>query len=176
MILFIGTLFIIKMIYVASVAIALPVTQGALYVSTSKVRIDAFLEEIHLKPDDLLVDIGCGDGRVLRKANKLYGNPCIGLEMNFMAYVKAKILSLGYKNVQILYQNFFDFDLSTADVVFCYLFPDVMKKVSDKITSDLKKGAILVSCNFELPGFVPDKILKPMGSLHHDPIFIYAKK
>ena len=93
-----------------------------------------------------------------------------------MAYLKAKILSFGYKNVHILYKNFYQFDLSKADVVFCYLFPDVMKKLSKKIKSDLKKGAIFVSCNFELPGFVPDKTLRPEGSLHKDPIYIYYIK
>lgn len=173
---FAGSLFIIKMIYVASVAVSIPVTEGALYVSTSKIRIDAFLNEIKLKPDDLLIDIGCGDGRVLRKTNKLYKNPCIGLDMNPLANIKARILSVGYKNVNILYENFFKFDLSQADVVFCYLFPDVMKKLSDKMKNELKKGAVVVSCNFELPGFTPDKILRPGNSLHNDPIYIYHIK
>ena len=171
-----GSLFLIKMIYVASVAVSLPATKGALYVSTSMVRIDAFLNEIKLSPDDLLVDIGCGDGRVLRRAYRLYRNRGIGLELNPLANLRARLQSIGYKKIKIVYENFFNFDLSDADVVFCYLFPDVMKQLPEKIKKDLKKGAVFVSCNFELPGFTPDKILHPGNSLHNDPIYIYHMK
>jgi hypothetical protein len=63
--------------------------------------------------------------------------------------------------------------LTDADLVFCYLFPDVMSEVAAKLNAELKAGAIIASCNFALPDFAPHRILRPHGTLHHDPIYIY---
>jgi hypothetical protein len=97
----------------------------------------------------------------------------VGYELNLLAYVKAKLLCFGRKKIQIRLRNFWNADLSEADVVFCYLFPDVMRDLGAKLKSDLKPGAVVVSCNFALPGFVPERILRPGNSFHSDPIYVY---
>jgi trans-aconitate methyltransferase len=165
--------FVLKLAYVFCTALVLPTTRGALYVSTSRVRISAFLDAVPMKPGQLLVDIGCGDGRVLRKVRKRYGVKAVGYELNFLAYLKAKLLCLGLQNVEVKLRNFWTADLSEADVVFCYLFPDVMRDLSTKLKSTLKPGAVIVSCNFDLPGFIPEQVLRPGNSLHNDPIYVY---
>ena len=169
----VGILCGLKLAYVFSTALVLPITRGALYVSTSRVRISAFLEAVEMRPGHLLVDVGCGDGRVLRRAQKRYGVKAIGYELNLLAYLKAKLLCLGHQDVKVKWRNFWSADLSGADVVFCYLFPDVMRDLAAKLESDLKPGAVIVSCNFDLPGFSPDQVLRPGNSLHNDPIYIY---
>ena len=168
-----GVFFGLKLAYVLCTAIALPATRGALYVSTSRVRISAFLDAVPMCPGQLLVDIGCGDGRVLRQVRRKYAVSAVGYELNVLAYVKAKLLCFGRKNIQIKWRNFWTVDLSTADVVFCYLFPDVMRDLAAKLESDLKPGAVVVSCNFHLPGWSPERVLRPGNSLHNDPIYLY---
>ena len=168
-----GVFFGLKLAYVLCTSVVLPATRGALYVSTSRVRISAFLDAVPMKAGQLLVDIGCGDGRVLRQVRRRYGVRAVGYEVNLPAYVKAKLLCLGRKNIQINWRNFWAVDLSDADVVFCYLFPDVMKDLAAKLESDLKPGAVVVSCNFHLPGFSPERVLRPGNSLHNDPIYVY---
>ena len=168
-----GTLFGLKMTYVLCTALALPATQGALFVSSTKTRIAAFIEAVPMKKGQILADLGCGDGRVLRWASKRYHVRTIGFEINLLAYFKAKILSIGRKNVEIRRKNFWSQDLGLADVVFCYLYPDVMPKLSTKLKAELKPGTLIVSCNFALPGFQPVRVLRPNGSLHNDPIYIY---
>jgi SAM-dependent methyltransferase len=163
----------LKLAYILSTAVVLPATKGALYVSTSRVRISAFLDAVPMKAGQLLVDIGCGDGRVLRQVGKRYGVRTVGYELNLLAYVKAKLLCFGRKKIQIRLRNFWNADLSEADVVFCYLFPDVMRDLGAKLKSDLKPGAVVVSCNFDLPGFIPEQILRPGNSFHNDPIYVY---
>ena len=165
--------FVLKLAYVFCTALVLPTTRGALYVSTSRVRISAFLDAVPMKPGQLFVDIGCGDGRVLRKVRKRYGAKAVGYELNLLAYVKAKLWCLGLQNVEVKWRNFWTADLSKADVVFCYLFPDVMRDLSTKLKSNLKPGAVIVSCNFDLPGFIPEQVLRPGNSLHNDPIYVY---
>ena len=71
-------------------------------------------------------------------------------------------------------QNFFKADLSRADIVSCYLFPDVMQDLARKLTHELKPGTTVISFNFNLPGLTPDQVLRPAGSLHSDPIYIYS--
>ena len=168
-----GGLFLLKIAYVLSVAAVLPVTRGALYVSTSRKRIAAILDALPVQPEQMVIDLGCGDGRVLRRFRNRYGARSIGYEMNPVAYIKARILCLGIGGISVRMKNFWKADLTAADVVFCYLFPDVMDELSEKLCRELKPGATVVSCNFELPGWRPERILRPGNSLHNDPIYIY---
>jgi len=168
-----GSLFGLKMIYVLCTAAALPATRGALYVSTTRARIAAFLAAVPMQPGQVLVDLGCGDGRVLRHARRRYKIRAIGFELNLLAYFQAQVLSIGLKNIEIRLKNFWSHNLAQADVVFCYLYPDVMQKLSAKLMAELKPGTLVVSCNFELPGFKPLRMLRPEGSLHNDPLYIY---
>jgi trans-aconitate methyltransferase len=168
-----GSLFVLKMTYVLCTALALPATQGALYVSTTKTRIAAFIEAVPMKKGQILVDLGCGDGRVLRRASKNYKVKAIGFEINLLPYIKAQVLSAGLKHVEIRRKNFWSQNLSIADVVFCYLNPDVMRKLSTKLKAELKPGTMVVSCNFALPGFKSVRVMRPEGTLHNDPLYIY---
>ncbi len=166
-------LFGLKTIYVLSIILVLPITQGALYVSTSRKKIAAFIDAVPMKTGQRLVDLGCGDGRVLREARKRYGVRTIGYEINPLAYLKARFFSFGYSNIKIKYQNFWEADLSGADVVFCYLYPDIMKRLAAKLKSGLKPGATVVSSNFPLPEFIPSKILRLQSSMHNDRMYVY---
>ena len=168
-----GGLFAFKVVYVICTALVLPMTQGALFVSTSRVRVAAFMDAVPMKAGQLLVDVGCGDGRVLRMARKRYGVKTIGYEVNLLAYIKARLLCLGDKDIKIKRKNFWNENLAKADVVFCYLYPDVMQRLSRKLRSDLKPGTIVASCNFSLPGISLSNVLRPGGSLHNDPLYIY---
>jgi len=168
-----GIIFAIKIAYVFSVILSISTTQGALFVSTSAIRIRAFLDAVPMKSGDLFVDLGCGDGRVLRAARKRYGVRALGYEVNPLAYFMAVIKSLGMKGVKIKYKNFHRADIGRADVVFCYLFPDVMKEVADKLAGELPSESWVVSCNFPLPGWSPRKVIRPASGRHSDPIYIY---
>ena len=168
-----GTLFALKMAYVLCTAAALPATQGALYVSTTRRRIAAFIDAVPMQKGQLLMDLGCGDGRVLRQAWKSCNVNAIGFEVNLLAYLKARVLSIGFKQVEIRHDSFWSHNLAGADVIFCYLYPDVMRKLSAKLKAELNPGTWVVSGNFSLPGFTPLRVLRPEGSLHGDPLFIY---
>lgn len=175
-ILLIGAAFAFKMAYAVSIALVLPVTKGALYVSTSRARIAAFMDAVPMNSGQLLVDLGCGDGRVLRYVRKRYDVQAVGFEINPLAYLKARAVCFGVQGVEIRLQNFWRADLTGADIVFCYLFPDLMKSLSAKLRSELKPGALIVSCNFALPEMTPERVLRPGNSLNNDPIYIYRMR
>ena len=171
--LLIGVLFALKLLYVLSTGGMLSVTRGALFVSTAAPRIQALLDALPMAPDDRLYDLGCGDGRVLRAAAKRYKVQAVGFEVNPLAYVAAKTLSAGSNGVQIRYGDFWREDLGEADVVFCYLFPDLMERLAIKLARELRPDARVVSCNFPLSGWKPTRILHPPPLRHGDPIYLY---
>ncbi|MCP4666533.1 MAG: class I SAM-dependent methyltransferase [Deltaproteobacteria bacterium] len=168
-----GALFLVKLLYVLAAGWTLPVTRGALFVTTSSVRIRAFLDAVPMHGSEVFVDLGCGDGRVLRAARRRYGVRAVGFEINLLAYVIARVLGLGVKGVRIRWGNFWSKEIGKANVVFCYLFPDVMERLAGKLENELGPGARVVSCNFPLPGWHPEKVLRPESSRHGDPIFVY---
>ena len=168
-----GTLFGLKILYIATTAAVLPMTQGALYVSTARVRIEAVLDAVHMSADQLLIDLGCGDGRVLRRACRRYGVRAIGYEINLLAYLKAIFLSLFHPKICLKLSDFWRADLSRADVIFCYLYPDVLKRLSAKLHKELKPGATVISGNFPLPGWTPIDVITCEQPLYNSPVYIY---
>jgi SAM-dependent methyltransferase len=173
--LLLGSFFIFKIAYALSIAFVLPFTRGAVYVPTSSARIAAILQAVPMESPEKLVDLGCGDGRVLKMAWQTYGVRGLGYEINPFAYLKARLRCIGIKGVEIKCCSFWRANLSEADVVFCYLFPDVMKNLSEKLRSELKCGAVVVSCNFALPDWHAQRILRPNNPNQGDPIYIYRQ-
>lgn len=167
-----GALFAAKLVYVIAVAMTVGTTKGALYVSTSHRRIQAALDVLPLETGQVLMDLGCGDGRALRAARKRCALRAIGYEINPLAYCRAKICC-ATRGIEIRYGNFWNEAIQAADIVFCYLFPDVMADLEAKIKEEAKPGALVVSFNFPLPGLPPLRVLRPDGPRQSDPIYIY---
>ncbi|MCX7816763.1 MAG: class I SAM-dependent methyltransferase [Syntrophales bacterium] len=169
----VGTLLLVKMLFVFSILIALPITGGAMFHPSAGIRVKTFLDRMPMKKGELLIDIGCGDGRVLLEANKRYGVRALGYEVNPFAYFLSRIRAAGIPNVEVRWRDFWKEDLSGADVVFCYLFPDVMERLGQKLSSELRPGTRVISCNFPIPGWKPIDVAFPPSSLHGDPIYFY---
>jgi SAM-dependent methyltransferase len=167
-----GVLFI-KLLYVLAIILTHKITQGAMFVPSAGIRVNTFLDAVPMNDKSLLVDIGCGDGRVLRAARRRYGVMALGFEVNPLAYFIARIRNLGIKGIQVSRKNFWKVDIGDADVVFCYLFPDVLERLVEKLERELRSGALVISCNFPLPGWRSLKVLFPESSLHNDPIYLY---
>ena len=163
----------LKILHALAIVVVHPITQGAMYTSTGRVKIRKALDAVTMKRGELLVDIGCGDGRVLRAARKRYGVSCLGFEINPIAFAKARLLSMGKKGLEIRCRNFWKADLGKADIVSCYLFPDVMRRLGAKLGKELASGARVISFNFPIPGWKHEAVLRADSKLHNDPIYIY---
>lgn len=170
---FIGLLFLLKIIYLLSTMMLLPLTGGALFVPTSPVRIKTIIEALSMDSGEIFMDLGCGHGNVLRYVHRQTGVKAAGFEINPLAFTLAYVSCLFHPRIKIRYRNFWKADLSRADIVFCYLFPDVMGRLGIKLKKELKPGARVVSCNFPLPGWQPVNILKPESTRHNTPVYIY---
>jgi SAM-dependent methyltransferase len=171
-----GIFFIFKVIYIITTALSIKKTKGATFTSTHPLKIRAILDAIPMKRGDVVIDLGCGDGRFLLAAAKRYGVRGIGYEINILAYILANLRRVFTgEQIEIKRINFWDASLKNADFVFCYLFPDLMPDLAKKAEKEMKEGSIIISCNFPLPGWEPEKVLRTNHRIHNDPIFIYSK-
>ncbi|MDH3972777.1 MAG: class I SAM-dependent methyltransferase [Deltaproteobacteria bacterium] len=173
----IALLILVKMVYVFSMVIALPRTGGALFCFTHSSKIDAVLDAIPMKKGDKIVDLGCGDGRFLAAAAGRYGVTGRGYDINFLALFMARVrLLFGPAGVLVSRKDFFNVYLGDSDIIFCYLFPDVMEKLALKVDREMKEGALLISCNFPLPGWFPESVITADHRVQKDPVYVYRKK
>ncbi len=149
-------------------------TGGAVFTTTHRSKIKRILEVVYMTQGQVVYDLGCGDGRFLIAVAKRYNVKAVGFEINPWAYMLSRLrVWLCQANVSIHFQDFWTADLSKADVVFCYLFPDVMERLREKLSMELKAEAKVISCNFEIPGWRPEKIITASHPIHSDPIYIF---
>ncbi len=126
--------------------------KGAPYVSTQSKEIDEILKKAHLKEGQLFLELGCGDGRVTKNAVKKYKVYGIGIDINPLLIWYSKIMSYiqGIKNIEFLKKNVIDVDLGKADILYIYLFPQLVEKLQDKILHETKKNVIIISHGFKI--------------------------
>jgi len=132
-------------------------------------------ELMQLKKEEKLFDLGCGDATFLIEAEKKYGVKSFGYEISLAALFVAR-LNVWFKKskTKIINQDFFQADLSQADVIFCYLFPGkIMEKLSVKFKKELKFGARIYSLAFSLPNWPNEEIKYLDEKNNKGKIFIY---
>ena len=110
---------------------------------------------------------------MLRCIRKRFGAVAIGYERNPLAYFNARLLCLWHRGISVRFRDFRKADLSAADVVFCYLFPDVLPELSRKLGRELRTGTVVVSANFAIPDWRPEQVLRADHCLHGDPLYVY---
>ena len=130
-----------------------------------------------LKPNEKLVDLGAGDGRVLIiGATEFKAMRCIGVEIRseLVKNAKEKIKKLNLDNVvEIIHGNMYEYPLHDADVVTLYLLTSVNEKLKPKLEKELKPGARVVTHDFEMPGWVPFKVEEIYDSGRTHKIYVY---
>ncbi len=138
---------------------------GAPYFPTLSKEVEASLDLIDLQPGQVIYDLGCGDGRLLRAAARR-GIKAVGYELNpFMALI-SWVGTLRYRRlVKVRMLNFWLADLSEADGVFVFLIGHFMQRLSDKFAENLRPGTKVVSHAFQIPGKKPIK--------KHGALFLY---
>ncbi len=169
----IALVIVVTLVLSASIVMVSPITRGAMFHPSAGIRVRTFIEKVPMRAGELLVDVGCGDGRVLRQARKRYRVRCLGFEVNPLIVIIAKLSVLGRRGVTIRWRNFWKVNLAGADILFCYLFPDVMERLAAKLEGELRPGTRVVSCNFPFPRWAHEDVLYPDSSLYGDPIFVY---
>jgi hypothetical protein len=139
------------------------VIRGAPYVPSRTRYISQALTDLYpLSESDTLVDIGSGDGVVLRSVSKL-GAKAVGFEINPILFVISWLLSFGDKKVSIKLADIWLSHLpATTTVVYIFSTSGNMKKIKKWLQSEVNRmnqGVTLVSYGFTIPGVNVEKKL-----------------
>lgn len=155
---------LLGVVLVAAGTAAWASVSAAPYVPTWRRDVRRVLELAEIKPNELVLDLGAGDGCYLVEAVRRFDARAIGYEITALAWLAAWFrirLTRTQGRAKILYRDFFHQDLSRADVVICFLTPRAMAKLAPKLRRELRPGTRVLSYAFSIPGWTPLKKDKP---------------
>jgi hypothetical protein len=149
-----------------AVAAALVVLQGcerreaelpvAPYVPSPDSIVTELLALAEVGPDDYVIDLGAGDGRIVIAAATQHGASGLGVEIDpdLVAEANAAAQEHGVADrVRFIEQDLFDTDLSPASVVTMYLLPEVVNALKHKLLRELEPGARVLSHDYAIDGW-----------------------
>lgn len=150
--------------------ILVPAMYGLPPVPTRPERIRKALQLANLQPDEVLYDLGAGDGRVLLIAARDFGAQAVGIEVGPIqcALIWLRVVGSGLGDkIQVKWADFYKADLRLADVVFVYATSKEVAKLAPHLEKQLRKGARVVSISADFPEWEPSALDE------HDLIFVY---
>ncbi|HZR03705.1 MAG TPA: class I SAM-dependent methyltransferase [Burkholderiales bacterium] len=136
------------------------------YVPTTPEVVAEMLRLGQVDKNDLVYDLGSGDGRIVITAAKKYGARGVGVDIdpNRVREAKENAQKEGVTDkVKFVQQDLFNTDLHDATVVTLYLLPSVNMKLRPKLLSELKPGTKVVSHNYDMGDWKPDQTVQ-LGS------------
>jgi len=132
------------------------------YVPTPRVIVEEMLKLADIGPGDVVYDLGSGDGRLVITAAKRFGARGVGVELQKEL---VELAARGAKSegvadrVKFLQGDLFDADIREASVVTLYLLPRFVMRLVPKLRAELKAGTRIVSHDYPLAPWPPDKEL-----------------
>jgi SAM-dependent methyltransferase len=153
-------------VFIASFSLVL--LRGAPYLPTLQPQVETALDMLDLKKGDTLLELGCGDGRVLVAAAKR-GWKVVGYELNPLLAGLAWLRTRRYgRTVMVVWGDYWQASWPEAQGIFAFLLPRYMKKLDKKIIQQINQPVKLVSFAFR----IPDK----SATRQHRGIFLYHYK
>ena len=122
-----------------------------------------------------IIDFGSGWGNlIIRIAKQHPQRAVIGYELSilpwFTSVVLKKVFSLN--NITLHRKDFYSAHLPAESVIVCYLFPEAMEKISDKLREEKPQVSFLISNNFALPYCKPSQVIR-LDDFYKSPIYLY---
>ncbi len=137
-----------------------------IYVPTPNNVVQRMLEMAQVRSDDYVIDLGSGDGRVLVAAAKTHGARGFGVDIDPERVKEARqnAQTAGVADrVEFRQQNLFETPVREATVLTMYLMPDINLKLRPRILSELRPGTRVVSHDFDMGDWKPEKELDVDG-------------
>ena len=139
-----------------------PHAPDVIFVPTPQEVVEKMLETAQVTKDDVVYDLGCGDGRIVVTAAKKYGARAFGFDVDPQRIKESSenVEKNGVGNlVTIEQKDIFTLDLSKANVITLYLLPSLNVKLIPQLEK-LKPGSRIVSHDFAMRGVKPDKVIE----------------
>ena len=146
---------ILGILVVLSLMFGLGAIAGAPYVPVLRRDQMALLSLVELQPGQTIIDLGSGDGRLLREA-AARGMTAIGYEINPLLYAISLIVCWPYRHsVTIHLGDYWHRRLPQTDVMYVFLIERYMKRLDTKLVREITKPTTVISHIFKIPGRAP---------------------
>ncbi|WP_202904959.1 methyltransferase [Neptunomonas antarctica] len=135
----------------------------------------AMLTSIDRPANGPLIDLGSGWGTlVIAVARKYPHQQVLGYELSWLPWLVSIIrkYSLRLDNLTLYRKDFKNAELSHASILFCYLFPEGMVTLHEKLDRELFNEILIVSNTFALPSCHPTKVIR-LKDVYQTPIYVY---
>jgi SAM-dependent methyltransferase len=155
---------------------AAPVKLDVIFVATDLTIVNAMLTLASVTRDDVVYDLGCGDGRIVIAAAKEFGARGVGVDLDpqRIREAEANAVRAGVADrVTFRVQDIFDTDIQPATVVTLFLSPELNARLRPKLTSQLKPGSRIVSHRYGIGDWVPEQTRTVMVSETRNHIFLW---
>jgi SAM-dependent methyltransferase len=153
-----------------------PVKLDVIFVATDLTIVNAMLTLASVTRDDVVYDLGCGDGRIVIAAAKEFGARGVGVDLDpqRIREAQANAVRAGVADrVTFRLQDIFDTDIQSATVVTLFLSPEVNAQLRPKLTSQLKPGSRIVSHRYGIGDWVPERTVTLMVREIHNHVFLW---
>ncbi|ABW02528.1 class I SAM-dependent methyltransferase [Caldivirga maquilingensis] len=130
------------------------------------------------RPGEVIVDAGAGECNIVIEAARRFELIGLGIEKDPVLVKRCleRINAEGLRGrVYVAWGDIFQFNYSIADIVYLYLGTDVNKELAPILFSTLKRGARVVSHDFEIPGYKPTEVGSVKGPLRGHKYYLYIK-
>lgn len=150
------------------------------YYPTPETIVEKMLQLGELKAGEKMFDLGSGDGRIVIMAAQKFHAEATGVELDrdLWKHSVDRIRRLGLeKSARIINGDLLKQNYGSADLVTVYLLPVSNDKVQPLLDRELKKGARVVSHDFEFKNWIPDKVetIADDGEGHSHTLYLYRK-
>jgi len=139
-----------------------PVDAGP-YVPSPQSVVSDMLKLAEVGPEDFVIDLGSGDGRIVRTAALVFGARGFGVEIKdeLVRQANADARREGIaERVKFVNADLFKTDISPATVLTMYLLPDTVNLLREKLLAELKPGTRVLSHDYPLSGWIPEKYVQ----------------
>jgi len=140
-----------------------PIKDAGPYVPSPQSVVADMLRYAEVNDKDFLIDLGSGDGRIVLTAAKIFGARGFGVEIKDELVKRSNEAARNEglaERVKFVKQDLFKTDISQATVVTMYLLPDTVNLLKDKFLAELRPGTRIVSHDYPLTGWIPEKYLQ----------------
>lgn len=137
------------------------------YVSTPEAVVDSMLALAGVTANDVVYDLGSGDGRIPIRAARAYGARGVGIEIrpDLVQAARRNAEAAGVADrVTFRQGDLFEVDISGATVVTLYLLPAVNVALRPKLFRELEPGTRVVSRDFDMREWTPDRTTEAWGT------------
>jgi SAM-dependent methyltransferase len=136
------------------------------YVPTDEPVVMAMLRFAGVTANDVVYDLGCGDGRIVIAAARHCGARGVGVDIDPLRITESRENAAKARvgdRVRFLCQSFFDTDVSEASILMLYLLPSINIRLRPKLLSELRPGTRIIANHFEIGDWKPDMT----ADVHH---------